>query len=411
MKRRVVITGLGVLSPIGTNKDSFWESLCAGISGVGKITHFDASDFTSQIAGEVNDFDPAEYFGPKELRRTDKFVQFAVAAATIAADDAKLDMSSIDPYSIGSIIGSGIGGLDTIEREHKVMLKKGPARISPFFIPMLIVNMASGMVAIKLGVKGPNSSSVTACASSNHSIGEAFRIIQNGYADLMFSGGSEAAICPMGVGGFCASRALSTRNDEPEKASRPFDKQRDGFVMGEGSGIVLLEEYEHAKKRGADIYAEIIGYGMSCDAYHMTAPDPEGKGAIRCMEQALKDAGIKPEDISYINAHGTSTQLNDSMETKAIKEVFGDCARSIPISSIKSMTGHLLGAAGGAELATCALSIVNSIIVPTTNYEYPDPECDLDYVPNKMRKQEVKVALSNSLGFGGHNATIIIRKI
>lgn len=411
MKRRVVITGLGIISPVGITKDSFWKAICAGTSGVRRITYFDPTAFDSQVAGEVSDFDPADYFTPKEIRRTDRFSQFAVAAATMAAEDAKLDLSSIDPYSAGIIVGSGIGGLDTIERDHKIMLEKGPSRISPFFIPMLIVNMAAGMVAIKLGVKGPNSCSVTACASSNHSIGEAFRIIQYGDADLMFSGGSEAAICPMGVGGFCASKALSTINDNPKKASRPFDKKRNGFVIGEGSGIVLLEEHEHAKKRGAYIYAEVIGYGMSCDAYHMTAPDPEGKGAIRCMQQALKDADIEPNEVSYINAHGTSTQLNDSMETKAIKAVFGEYAKGMPISSTKSMIGHLLGAAGGVELVTCALSIVNSVITPTINYEYPDPECDLDYVPNKLRKQEVKVALSNSLGFGGHNATLIIRKV
>lgn len=411
MKRRVVITGLGVISPVGNDVKSLWESLCAGTSGIGKITHFDASGYDSQIAGEVKGFDPTKYLTPKDIKRTDMFTQYAVVAAGIALEDSQIDLSSIDPYSFGIIVGSGIGGIHTIEQEYKVLLKKGPSRISPFFIPMLIVNMASGMIAIKFGLKGPNSCSVTACASSNHSIGEAFRIIQNGYADLMLSGGSEAAIWPLAVGGFCAAKALSTRNDEPEKASRPFDKQRDGFVMAEGAGIVLLEEYKHARKRGANIYAEVIGYGMSCDAYHMTAPDPEGKGAIRCMEEALKDADMKPEEVTYINAHGTSTQLNDTVETEAIKDVFGDCAKKIAISSTKSMTGHLLGAAGGIELVACVLSIRDGIIPPTTNYEYPDPKCDLDYVPNEARKQDVKVALSNSLGFGGHNATLIIRKI
>lgn len=411
MKRRVVITGLGIISPVGSDIKTFWDSICVGRSGIGKITYFDASDFNSKIAGELKDFEPTKYLTPKEVRRADLFTQYAVAASGMAIEDSRIELSSLDPYNVGIIVGSGIGGIHTIEQEHKVLMEKGPSRISPFFIPMLIVNMASGMIAIKFGLKGPNSCSVTACASSNHSVGESFRIIQSGYADLMLAGGSEAAIWPLGVGGFCATRSLSTRNDEPQKASRPFDKQRDGFVMSEGSGIALLEEYEHAKKRGADIYAEVIGFGMSCDAYHMTAPDPEGRGAVRCMEQALKDAGINPEEVNYINAHGTSTQLNDIMETKAIKQVFGNSAKKIPVSSTKSTTGHLLGAAGGVELAACALSIKNGIIPPTINYEYPDPDCDLDYVPNEARKQDVKVALSNSLGFGGHNATLIIRKI
>lgn len=411
MKRRVVITGLGVISPIGKDTESFWESLCVGKSGISKITHFDASEFTCQIAGEVENFEPTLYLTPKEVKRSDRFTQFAVYAAAMAAENGNLDLSSIDLTRAGVISGSGIGGISTIEKEHKVLLSKGPSRISPFFIPMLIVNMAAGMAAIKLGLKGPNSCSVTACASSNHSIGEAFRLIQYGHADVMFAGGSEAAVYPLGVGGFCAAKALSTRNDEPEKASRPFDKDRDGFVMGEGAGIVLLEEYEQAKKRGAEIYAEVIGFGQSCDAYHMTAPHPEGEGAIRCMQAAIDDAGVNPKEIDYINAHGTSTQLNDAVETKAIKAVFGEHAKKLAISSIKSMTGHLLGAAGGAELAACALIIKNSIITPTINYETPDPACDLDYVPNEARKQEVKVTLSNSLGFGGHNATIVIRKI
>lgn len=411
MKRRVVITGLGIISPVGSDIKTFWDSICVGRSGIGKITYFDASDFNSKIAGELKDFEPTKYLTPKEVRRADLFTQYAVAASGMAIEDSRIELSSLDPYNVGIIVGSGIGGIHTIEQEHKVLMEKGPSRISPFFIPMLIVNMASGMIAIKFGLKGPNSCSVTACASSNHSVGESFRIIQSGYADLMLAGGSEAAIWPLGVGGFCATRSLSTRNDEPQKASRPFDKQRDGFVMSEGSGIALLEEYEHAKKRGADIYAEVIGFGMSCDAYHMTAPDPEGRGAVRCMEQALKDARINPEEVNYINAHGTSTQLNDIMETKAIKQVFGNSAKKIPVSSTKSTTGHLLGAAGGVELAACALSIKNGIIPPTINYEYPDPDCDLDYVPNEARKQDVKVALSNSLGFGGHNATLIIRKI
>ena len=411
MKKRVVITGLGVVSPIGNGKEPFWKSLCAGRSGVSKISSFDASCFTSRIAGEIRDFDAVPYMSLKDIKRSDRFTQFAVAAACMSADDAKIDLAGMDPYRAGSIIGSGIGGIHTIEREHQVLLNKGPSRVSPFFIPMLIVNMASGMVAIRLGLKGPNSCSVTACASSNHSIGEAFRVIQNGYADIMFAGGSEAAISPMAVSGFCAAKALSTMNDSPQEASRPFDKHRNGFVMSEGSGIVLLEEYEYAKKRGADIYVEVIGYGMSCDAYHMTAPDPDGKGAIRCMQEALKDAGVNPEDVDYINAHGTSTMLNDAMETKAIKAVLGSYAKHVAISSTKSMTGHLLGAAGGIELAATVLTIEKGVIPPTINYKYPDPDCDLDYVPNKAREKKVDIAISNSLGFGGHNATIVIKKI
>ena len=411
MKKRVVITGLGVVSPIGNSKELFWQSLCAGRSGVSRISSFDASCFTSRIAGEIRDFDATPYMSLKDIKRSDRFTQFAVAAACMSVDDAKIDLTGIDPYRAGSIIGSGIGGIHTIEREHQVLLNKGPSRVSPFFIPMLIVNMASGMVAIRLGLKGPNSCSVTACASSNHSIGEAFRVIQNGYADIMLAGGSEAAISPMAVSGFCAAKALSTMNDSPQEASRPFDKHRNGFVMSEGSGIVLLEEYEHAKKRGAYIYAEVAGYGMSCDAYHMTAPDPAGKGAIRCMQEALKDAAVNPEDVDYINAHGTSTILNDAMETKAIKAVLGCHAKNVAISSTKSMTGHLLGAAGGIELAATALTIEKGIIVPTINYKYPDPDCDLDYVPNEARQKKVDIAISNSLGFGGHNATIVIKKI
>jgi 3-oxoacyl-[acyl-carrier-protein] synthase II len=411
MKKRVVITGLGVVSPIGSSKEVFWQSLCAGKSGISKITSFDASSYTSRIAGEIRDFDVTACMSSKDAKRSDRFTQFAVAAACMSMDDAKIDLNAIDPYRAGSIIGSGIGGIHTIEREHRVLLNKGPSRVSPFFIPMLIVNMASGMVAIKLKLKGPNTCSVTACASSNHSIGEAFRVIQNGYADIMFAGGSEAAISPMAVSGFCAAKALSTINDTPEEASRPFDKKRNGFVMSEGAGIVLLEEYEQAKKRGAYIYAEVAGYGMSCDAYHMTAPDPEGKGAIRCMQEALKDAGVNADAVDYINAHGTSTILNDAMETKAIKAVLGSRAKDVAVSSTKSMTGHLLGAAGGIELAASALTVAKGIIPPTINYKYPDPDCDLDYVPNEARQKKVDIAMSNSLGFGGHNATIVIRKI
>jgi len=411
MKRRVVITGLGIVSPIGNGKDNYWQALQSGRSGVTEITSFDVSAYTSRIAGVVQDLDLTLYMSKKDIKRSDRFTQFAVVAARMAFEDSGLDSATMDPYRAGSIIGSGIGGIHTIEREHKVLIKDGPSRVSPFFIPMIIVNMASGMVGINLGLKGPNSCSVTACASGNHSIGEALRIIQHGYAEIMFAGGSEAAISPMGIGGFCAARALSTRNDDPKKASRPFDAQRNGFVMAEGSGIILLEEYEHAKQRGAEIYAEVIGYGMSCDAYHMTAPNPNGEGAIRCMQETLKDASINPEDVAYINAHGTSTMLNDAMETKAIKVVFGERAKKIAISSTKSMTGHMLGAAGGAELAATVLSLSNNLVAPTINYEYPDPNCDLDYVPNKAREVEIDIAISNSFGFGGHNATIAIKKI
>ena len=411
MKRRVVITGLGIVSPIGNGKDNYWQALQSGRSGVTEITSFDASAYTSRIAGVVQNFDLTPYISKKDIKRSDRFTQFAVVAARMAFEDSGLDSATMDPYRAGSIIGSGIGGIHTIEKEHQVLIKDGPSRVSPFFIPMIIVNMASGMAGINLGLKGPNSCSVTACASGNHCIGEALRIIQHGYAEIMFAGGSEAAISPMGIGGFCAARALSTRNDDPKKASRPFDAQRNGFVMAEGSGIILLEEYEHAKQRGAEIYAEVIGYGMSCDAYHMTAPNPNGEGAIRCMQETLKDASINPEDVAYINAHGTSTMLNDAMETKAIKAVFGERAKKIAISSTKSMTGHMLGAAGGAELAATVLSLSNNLVAPTINYEYPDPNCDLDYVPNKAREVEIDIAISNSFGFGGHNATIAIKKI
>jgi len=411
MKRRVVITGLGIVSPIGNGKDNYWQALQSGRSGVTEITSFDASAYTSRIAGVVQNFDLTHYMSKKDIKRSDRFTQFAVVAARMAFEDSGLDSATMDPYRAGSIIGSGIGGIHTIEKEHQVLIKDGPSRVSPFFIPMIIVNMASGMAGINLGLKGPNSCSVTACASGNHCIGEALRIIQHGYAEIMFAGGSEAAISPMGIGGFCAARALSTRNDDPKKASRPFDAQRNGFVMAEGSGIILLEEYEHAKQRGAEIYAEVIGYGMSCDAYHMTAPNPNGEGAIRCMQETLKDASINPEDVAYINAHGTSTMLNDAMETKAIKAVFGERAKKIAISSTKSMTGHMLGAAGGAELAATVLSLSNNLVAPTINYEYPDPNCDLDYVPNKAREVEIDIAISNSFGFGGHNATIAIKKI
>lgn len=413
-KRRVVVTGLGTVSPIGNSIDKFWNSLLEGKSGIKRLTCFDPTYFTCKIAAEVRDFNPSAYLSAKDLKRMDRFVQFAVVSAKMAVTDSKLDLDKEDRNRIGVLTGSGIGGLHTVEAEHRQYIalgtEKGPSRISPFLIPMLIINMASGQISITLGLKGPNSAIGTACATGNHAIGDAFRIIQRDEADVMISGGSEAAITVMGFGGFCALKALSLRNDEPEKASRPFDKERDGFVMGEGSGIVVLEELGHALKRGAPIYCELAGYGMSGDAYHMTAPDPEGDGGVRCMTAALKDAGLKPEDVTYINAHGTSTLYNDRVETLAIKKVFGAHAKKLAISSTKSVMGHLLGAAGGVELIACALAIKHSIIPPTINYEVPDPECDLDYVPNKPRAHKIKVAVSNALGFGGHNATLIVKK-
>ena len=411
MKRRVVATGLGVISPVGNNKDEFWTSLVNGKNGVGPLTSFDCKDYTSRIAGEVKNFTPAPFIPKKELRRMEKFVQFAVTAAKEAVDDAGLEIEKEDPFNIGVLVGSGIGSLRIIEEQHKVILEKGPSRITPFLIPMLIVNMASGHISIMLKVKGPNSCTTTACAAGSHAIGAAFRIIQNGEADVMITGGTESCLTALGVGGFCALKALSTRNDEPERASRPFDKNRDGFVMAEGAGIVILEELEHAKKRGAKIYAEVAGFGMSGDGYHMTAPDPSAEAPARCMENAIKDANIKPEEVDYINAHGTSTFLNDKVETLAIKNLFGSHAKKLAISSTKSMTGHPLGAAGGVEFIACCQTIQNSIIPPTINYETPDPDCDLDYVPNKARKAQVNIVLSNSLGFGGHNATLCLRKI
>ena len=412
--RRVVITGTGVISPVGNSTDEFWASLLEGKGGVGILKAIDPTHFSSHIAAEVKDFDPTRYISPKELRRIDKFIQYAICAGKMAVEDSKIDMESVDRNRFGAYIGSGIGGLHTIENALEAYLErgseKGASRITPFLIPMLIVNMGSGMVSIMLGLKGPNSAVATACATGTHAIGDAFRIIQRGDADIMLTGGAEAATTRMGFGGFCALRALSTRNHDPQGASRPFDKDRDGFVIGEGAGALILEELEHAKARNANIYAEVVGYGMSGDGYHMTAPHPEGEGAVRCVNAALKDAGIGPEDIDYINAHGTSTKMNDAIETKAIKKAFGKRAYKIPVSSIKSMTGHMLGAAGGVECIAMALTLKEGIIPPTINYETPDPDCDLDYVPNKARKQEVNCAISNSFGFGGHNAAIVLRK-
>lgn len=408
--RRVVITGVGALAPNGNNAREMWDALCNGRSGIGPITSFDASAFPTRFGGEVKGFDPAKYVSPKEARRMDRFVQFAVAAAKMAMEDSGLDMQAQDPQRIGVIVGSGIGGIKTIEDQHTLMVTKGPQRISPFFIPMLIVNMAPGMIAIQLKLKGPNCCIVSACASAAHSIGDAALMISAGNADLMIAGGSEAAVTPLGFAGFCALKALSTRNDAPERASRPFERDRDGFVMAEGAGIVLLEELEHARKRGARIYAELVGYGSSADAYHMTAPAPGGEGAAACIRMALRNAGVNPGDVDYINAHGTSTEFNDKCETQAIKAIFGEHARKVPVSSNKSMFGHLLGAAGGVELISTVFTIIHGIIPPTINYENPDPECDLDYVPNTAREQKVKVAISNSFGFGGHNATLAVRK-
>ncbi len=410
MERRVVVTGVGVVSPAGSNIKDFWENLLAGKSFISKVSKFDVSDYPVQIAAEVKDFNPEEYLDKKELRKTDEFVQFAYAASKQAIEMAKLDIESIDRNRAGIIIGSGIGGIKTIEKQHELLLSKGPKRISPFFVAMEIINMASGYVSIKLQFKGPNIAVVTACATGTHSIGEAFRTIKYGDADVMLAGGTESAITPLGIAGFAAAKALSTRNDEPEKASRPFEKNRDGFVMGEGAGILLLEEYEHAKKRGAEILAEIVGYGTSGDAYHITAPAPEGEGAARAIMNAIKDAGISPEDIDYINAHGTSTKFNDLFETMAIKRVLKDHAYKVKVSSIKSMIGHLLGAAGGVEAVSCVMTLKTGMIPPTINYEEPDPECDLDYVPNKAIEYPVKYVLKNSFGFGGTNACLIFKK-
>jgi len=408
--RRVVITGLGAVTPLSNNVRESWERLVKGESGIGPITKFDASGLSSRIAAEVKDFDGTLYFEKKELRRTDLFIQYAVASAVQAVEDSGLDLSSVDKDRVGVLIGSGIGGLKTIEDNTRTLIERGPKRISPFFIPMAIINMASSMVSIRFGFRGPNSSVVTACATGANAIGDAFKIIQRGDADIMLAGGSEAPVCQLGVAGFSVMRALSTRNDEPQKASRPFDRERDGFVIGEGAGVVVLEDYESAKRRGAKIYAEIIGYGMSGDAYHITMPDENGEGAVLCMKAALSDAGLAPEEVDYINAHGTSTPLNDKIETLAIKKVFGEHAKRLAVSSNKSMIGHLLGAAGAVEAIFTVLSIHHGIIPPTINYEFPDPECDLDYVPNEARQKDIRVAISNSFGFGGVNACLAFRK-
>jgi len=410
MDRRVVITGYGVISPIGIGKDEFWNALVAGKSGVTSISSFDASQFSTQICAAVKNFEPEKYIDKKKLRKMDRFTQFAFAAAKMAIEDAKLGMEKEDHFRVGVIVGSGIGGIATVASEHKTLLERGPRWVSPFMIPMLITNIAAGEIAIAYNIQGPNYSLSSACATSNHTVGDAFRLIRYGDADVIIAGGSEAAVTPLGLAGFCSAKALSTRNEEPERASRPFDKERDGFVMGEGAGIVILESLEHALSRGASIQAELVGYGATDDAYHITAPSPDGLSAARAMSNALADGGLKPGEIDYINAHGTSTPLNDKVETLAIKKVFGEHAYKIPISSNKSMIGHLLGAAGVVELIATIISMEKEIIPPTINYEFPDPECDLDYVPNKARPKKVEVALSNSLGFGGHNATLVVRK-
>ncbi len=409
-RRRVAITGIGLVSPLGTGTQATWDGLMAGISGIGPITRFDASEYTSRIAGEVRDFEPEAFLDRKEARKTDRFIQFALAASQIALDDSGLTIDAANAERVGVIIGSGIGGLPLIEDMHRVLLERGPGRISPFFIPGLIVNMAAGQVSIRVGARGPNSAPCTACTTGLHAVGDAFRLIQHGYADAMIAGGAEAVITPLAVGGFCAMRALSTRNDEPERASRPWDQDRDGFVMGEGSGIVILEELERARERGATVYAEIVGYGMGGDAYHISAPEPEGRGAAQVMRAALEDAGVARESIGYINAHGTSTPLGDVAEVKAIHDVFGDHARRLAVSSTKSATGHLLGAAGGLETGILALALHHQTLPPTLNLDQPGEGCDLDFVPHTARAVELEHALTNSFGFGGTNGALILSR-
>lgn len=408
--RRVVVTGLGLVTPLGTGVEKTWNALCAGESGIRRISRFDPTGYDAQIAGEVTDFDPARFIEKKEIKKMDTFIHYAVGAAQLAVEDAGLKVAPEEATKVGVYIGSGIGGLGSIEHYHDVLKEKGPGRVSPFFIPMTIINLASGQVAIRIGAKGPNACAVTACATGNHCIGDAYRLIQRGDADVMVAGGAEAAVTPLGVAGFASAKALSFRNDEPTRASRPFDKDRDGFVLGEGAGVVVIEELEHARRRGARIYGEVAGYGMNSDAYHITAPPEGGEGAVRCMELALKDAGIGKEQIGYINAHGTST-MADAIETHAIKTVFGERAYGIPVSSTKSMTGHLLGAAGGIEAVFSILALFHGILPPTINLETPDPACDLDYVPNKARPAAIKAALSNSFGFGGVNACLIFKRV
>jgi len=410
-ERRVVVTGLGVVTPIGNDVETFWKRLIAGECGIDRITAFDATGYDCQVAGEVRDFDPTPAFpNAKEVRRTDRYSQFGVFAGWQALKDSGVDLEKVNRDEIGVILGSGIGGLETTQAQCKVLLERGPGRLSPFMIPMLISNMASGLFSMYYNLRGPNFATCSACATANHAIGEAWRTIKMGEAVMMFAGGSEAAVVPVGIGGFCAMRALSTRNDDPKTASRPFDKDRDGFVMGEGAGVLCLEELEHAKQRGAKIYCEIVGYGNTADAYHLTAPAPGGEGAARCMKVALRTGGLNPTDVSYVNAHGTSTPQGDVCETNAVKTVFGDHAGKLAVSSTKGATGHMLGAAGAVEMTACALAIKNGIVPPTINYSTPDPECDLDYVPNTAREMQVDAIVNNSFGFGGHNSTITAKR-
>ena len=408
--KRVVVTGMGALTPIGNTLTDYWDGLLAGRNGIGPITLFDASRHDSRIAGEVRGFDPQNYMERKEAKRMDRFAQFAVAASKQALADADFVINDLNAEQVGIVIGTGIGGLKVMEDQQEVYLNRGPSRCSPFMVPMMIANMAAGLTAIQIGAKGPNNCTVTACAAGSNAIGDAFRLVQRGYAQAMICGGTEAAVTPLSFAGFASARALSTRNDDPDHACRPFDRDRDGFVMGEGSGILLLEELEHALSRGAKIYGEIVGYGMTCDAYHITSPVPGGEGASRAIQLAMKDAGVKPADVSYINAHGTSTPANDSTETAAIKTALGDQSYNVAISSTKSMTGHLLGGSGGIEAVAAMMAIAHDRVPPTINLENPDPACDLDYIPNQSREHTVNVALSNSFGFGGHNVTLVFRK-
>ena len=410
--RRVVVTGIGCLPALGHDTEAFWDGLTKGRSGIARITRFDPTDFPSKVGAEVRDFDPGKFMDPKEAKRNDRYTQYAVAAPRMAVNDAKLDVTKVDSERFGVIIGSGIGGMETIENQARILIERGPSRVSPFTIPSLIANIASGVVAIEFQAKSVNFGVVSACASGSHALGEALRHIRDGHADIMLSGGSEAAITRLSYAGFCNMKAMSTDfNDTPEKASRPFDKLRDGFVMGEGAGVLVIETLEHAQARGARIYCELVGYGATCDAYHITGQDQEGKGLALCLNRALAEAGVEKSEVGYINAHGTSTPINDRCETLAIKRTFGEAARQISISSTKSMTGHLLGAAGGVEAAVCCLAIHHGVIPPTINYENPDPDCDLDYTPNVAKKRTVNVAISNNLGFGGHNASLVFKRL
>jgi 3-oxoacyl-[acyl-carrier-protein] synthase II len=408
--RRVVVTGLGVVAPNGIGVEAFWQNLLNGVTGIDRITRFDASHHDSKIAGEVKGFDPLSYMEKKEVKKMDLFIHYALAGAVMAVEDAQLKIEEAERSRIGAVIGTGMGGVPALEDSYRTLLERGPGRISPFFIPSIITNLASGQISMRYGLRGPNSCVATACATGNHAIGDSLELIRREAADVMIAGGSEAVITPLTIGGFCAMKALSTRNDDPQRASRPFDKGRDGFVMGEGAGVLVLEELEHALRRGAKIYAELAGYGMSADAHHITAPEPEGRGAIASMRLALEDAGLRPDEVDYINAHGTSTPAGDAAETRAIKQVFGDHAYRLAVSSIKSMIGHLLGAAGGVESLATVLTLHSGLIPPTINYDEPDAECDLDYVPNKARQANVRVALTNSFGFGGTNATLAFKK-